>query len=385
MSRAAQIILSSALAAALNGGLHAQTQWNRNVEAIAITPAPVAGGGGGVFNIITAYINVESDSPSAPRNLDTVIEFRRNGVTLGAVEIGFDALPASNSNCGAMCLSNQACICCQISPGNTIYACGGFIAPASTGASLDPGDEITVILIPASGALPDQDTSDDQLSIAYPGDPLFWNRRLAGISTSPTPGAGDSFFDVFFDIAVEANYDGPLNLATEAVLLVNGVAVAEQDVPLLIDDLLFTPCNAACTLTGCVLNPVGPYFGTCQPDEGTFPCTCQYQPVPSTGLVFPAVPVDPGDEITVILRPAPGALPELPGFPDDDEGTVRVPQPCVGDADGNGIVDVGDLLAVILDWGTDGSGNGGDVNNDGEVNVLDIVAVINNWGVCFPV
>jgi hypothetical protein len=31
------------------------------------------------------------------------------------------------------------------------------------------------------------------------------------------------------------------------------------------------------------------------------------------------VPLEPGDEITVILRPAPGGLPELPGFPDDEE------------------------------------------------------------------
>jgi hypothetical protein len=31
------------------------------------------------------------------------------------------------------------------------------------------------------------------------------------------------------------------------------------------------------------------------------------------------VPADPGDEIVVLLRPAPGALPELPGLPDDDQ------------------------------------------------------------------
>jgi hypothetical protein len=34
------------------------------------------------------------------------------------------------------------------------------------------------------------------------------------------------------------------------------------------------------------------------------------------------VPLAPGDEITVILYPAPGALPELPGFGGDDQGSV---------------------------------------------------------------
>jgi len=35
-------------------------------------------------------------------------------------------------------------------------------------------------------------------------------------------------------------------------------------------------------------------------------------------MTIPAVPLTPEDEIMVLLRPAPGALPELPGFEDDD-------------------------------------------------------------------
>lgn len=62
---------------------------------------------------------------------------------------------------------------------------------------------------------------------------------------------------------------------------------------------------------------------------------------------------------------------------------------CIGDTDDNGVVDVDDLVNVIVDWGTDGSANGGDVSDgtgsgpaDGIVDVGDIVAVITNWGDC---
>ncbi len=50
-------------------------------------------------------------------------------------------------------------------------------------------------------------------------------------------------------------------------------------------------------------------------------------------------------------------------------------------------MDVNDLNNVILDWGTDGSANGGDVTGvvpgsppDGIVDVNDLIAVIVNWG-----
>ena len=63
--------------------------------------------------------------------------------------------------------------------------------------------------------------------------------------------------------------------------------------------------------------------------------------------------------------------------------------PCPGDTNGDGAVDVNDLNNVILDWGTDGSANGGDITGpvpgsppDGIVNVNDLNAVIVGWGAC---
>ena len=53
-------------------------------------------------------------------------------------------------------------------------------------------------------------------------------------------------------------------------------------------------------------------------------------------------------------------------------------EPCAGDADGNGAVDVNDLLLVVGSFGnTDGSG---DANGDGICNVDDVLSVVANFG-----
>jgi hypothetical protein len=109
---------------------------------------------------------------------------------------------------------------------------------------------------------------------------------------------------------------------------------------------------------------------------------CYYQ----SGLVpvFTGLALDPGDQIEVILRPVPGALPELPGFPENDEGGTIL---CPGDTNDDGQVNIDDVVNVILDFGTDGATNGGDVDDgtqtgtpDGIVNIDDVVFVILNFG-----
>lgn len=57
---------------------------------------------------------------------------------------------------------------------------------------------------------------------------------------------------------------------------------------------------------------------------------------------------------------------------------------CPGDTDGNGTIDVLDLLAVISQWGITCPCTA-DVDTscgDGAVNVLDLLAVMNAWGEC---
>jgi hypothetical protein len=53
---------------------------------------------------------------------------------------------------------------------------------------------------------------------------------------------------------------------------------------------------------------------------------------------------------------------------------------CIADANGDGNVNVNDLLILIGNWGQ--SDSPADVNNDGIVNVSDILLMIDAWGPC---
>jgi hypothetical protein len=58
--------------------------------------------------------------------------------------------------------------------------------------------------------------------------------------------------------------------------------------------------------------------------------------------------------------------------------------PCPADIDGNGFINIDDLLAVINQWGWTGQpgSNPADINNSGNINIDDLLGVINQWGQC---
>ncbi|MHC5003062.1 MAG: hypothetical protein ACYTJ0_08050, partial [Planctomycetota bacterium] len=53
---------------------------------------------------------------------------------------------------------------------------------------------------------------------------------------------------------------------------------------------------------------------------------------------------------------------------------------CFPDTDGNGMVDVDDLMKVILAWGTDD--RDADIDGSGTVDVDDLMSVIEVFGAC---
>ena len=53
---------------------------------------------------------------------------------------------------------------------------------------------------------------------------------------------------------------------------------------------------------------------------------------------------------------------------------------CDGDTNCDQVNDIDDIVNVVLDFGTDGSGHGGDVNGSGLVDIDDIVFVVLNFG-----
>jgi hypothetical protein len=64
-----------------------------------------------------------------------------------------------------------------------------------------------------------------------------------------------------------------------------------------------------------------------------------------------------------------------------DMGAFEFQIPCPWDLDGDGNVNVVDLLIVIASWGPC-AGCPADFSGDGFVNVVDLLALIGNWGPC---
>lgn len=72
-------------------------------------------------------------------------------------------------------------------------------------------------------------------------------------------------------------------------------------------------------------------------------------------------------------------------------GRLEPKQPdCLGDTNGDAIVNIDDLLEVINTWGAcaDPGNCPGDLapkpNGDGLVNIDDLIAIVNGWGACPP-
>lgn len=68
------------------------------------------------------------------------------------------------------------------------------------------------------------------------------------------------------------------------------------------------------------------------------------------------------------------------GGEDHTHGLVETPDPCTGDSNWDGVVDIQDLLNVITAWGE--PGGPGNVNCDDEIGIGDLTLVLGSWGPC---
>ncbi len=104
---------------------------------------------------------------------------------------------------------------------------------------------------------------------------------------------------------------------------------------------------------------------------------------------------------SVTAQTAPAALLQFPGFfgglsglaadhfPVVTDFVVPVGAKCVGDINGSGAIDGGDLLVLLNDFGNGPNGNGNpignpaaDLNGDGVVNGTDLLILLNGFGPC---
>lgn len=70
------------------------------------------------------------------------------------------------------------------------------------------------------------------------------------------------------------------------------------------------------------------------------------------------------------------------GYADLGGNSVQTACACASDVDGNGVVDISDLLVVVSEWGICEMGCAGDTNGDGRIDADDLLMVISLWGPC---
>jgi hypothetical protein len=309
--------------AACWGEAAAQTPWNRDLQTLAVLPDPAGG------YTVQAVWTADVEATSTPLDLSTEVALRVNGTEIASSSFvlqvdagsgfGCESGPPCTGSCGSGTLDGEALTLFCYEDGECTVTfcdcdCGTWIVADFGPQPVTPGDEIMVILRPAPGALPDTDTADDQLMTTFHDRAIGWNRGIEAVSLLSTPtGAYD------IQVAGSVGWESPttyLNLDMTVELQVNGVPLSSQNVPAAVDGIL----DQTCWENGCgsTCGNVNGVPRTCDPYLW-WDCAC----VGGWITIFPGVSLSPSDEIMVLLRPAPGALPELPGTNEDDRDTTR--------------------------------------------------------------
>jgi len=362
MCRSILTIASLSLCTAAPALAQAGPAADRSIAAVLVDPGPP---GASQVDYFIKFDGV--DGATAPMDLSAQILLFVNGTPVSSRTIGLTQQPTGGCS-GLGCEPGEPCLCtdppvvCECGPSTIIVE--SFPEP------VQPGDEITVLLMPAPGAVPDPDSTNNSYSTTVATD-RFWNRRITGATAVPASAGGDSFFDIFTEISLEARYDGELDLSTIVQVLVNGVVVAESAALDLV--IGFSPCE-------CGDDCAPQWQGACVAGGTSGDCACGI----NISVVVPRVHVDPDDELIVALVPTPDALPELPPFEEDDEHGAELPRVCEADLDGNLIVDFNDLLLMLTSWGPC-AGCTADLDGDDMVGFNDLLMLLASWGPCFPV
>ncbi len=307
--------------------LAARPNVDRWVRSIAV--APSSSGPAGRY-LVTPVLGLEVDGVRSVLDLSTEVELLINGATAGTIVIdgatlgpSFGCVGSCGSNCGPLYIDGAFnTLLCRFDgplPGGGVDCdCGYWLAPAFPPVPLTPGDEVTVLLRPAPGGIPEQDTADDQMQQTFDGTDVGWNRGVRNVQWQADAAGGSDL-----SANVYASVSDPTvahDLSFDAQVLINGVIVASQSVGLLAVPTSATDlCDVACDGGSCAdfQSPSGHNWITaaCAVLPGLGGCNCGS----TLDLQFVGLPpIVPGDQVMVQLVPTPQALPELPGFDGDD-------------------------------------------------------------------
>jgi hypothetical protein len=142
-------------------------------------------------------------------------------------------------------------------------------------------------------------------------------------------------------------------------------------------------CTSSCGTAD--INDIIPFPMACELyfSSGEHPrCRC----AANYSILVPDIAVPDGDGVHIVLRPASGSLPELPGLEEDDEYTF-VPGSRCGDFDGDGDTDLSDFAVLGQCFGGANNppaascplGADTDLDDDGDVDLADFAL----FGQCY--
>lgn len=145
-------------------------------------------------------------------------------------------------------------------------------------------------------------------------------------------------------------------------------------------DVICFPKGACCTLEGSCVPEVSPE--ACAAFEGTFQgdgtsCDSVECPAPQGWCCPDTSDCFEFDEETCLLF---GGTWGGAGSTCSDSDVCDPSDPCPGDLDNDGVVEVDDILEVLSNYGS--TGGDGDADGDGDSDVDDILKIINGWGPC---
>lgn len=390
MHRPRSIHRISALAG-LVGALLAATDSNaavdRRILGVGITPASAAG-----HHDLWVSYTIAATPTSAPTNASMLIQLFRNdepvpaATKLVSVQINGGSGFCGGGSCGPNCGSGTIdgvfnTMLCLPDP----VACPGAncdcecrfpsITAELPSVELEPGDEITVILVPATGSAPEPaGDTNSKYDTSFDGTPHFWQRRATSVEVLPASSGRPGLVD----LAVKGDViwhglSKPSSLGIEVHVVGHAGVVLDSK---FVDGAMSPNADPlACGGLGCG-GLCGVWNGQqvdcfAFPNIWFLPCTC------GGGWLLMFYDLDPSDlpGATIVLSAPEAALPELPGL--ESDAIVLCP---ASDLTGDCHVDGDDLGTLLGLWGPCPAPCPADLNSDGVVNGEDLGTMLGDWG-----
>ncbi len=331
------ILFAAAILAGMAAEATAQTPTNRRVDAIGVVQ--LSPDKWGVHAVWTVELGQQT---TAPLDLSTEAVLFINGVEEARELVDIMALAGAGGcgscapGCGEGAVNGMAAALLCLSEGQVGCSCQFPPFTSSFNVELDPLDDITIQLEPAAGAIPDSDQSDNRKAHTFNGIPVTWDRHLVRAALVPTAGAPVGVFDLEVEWQLStSDLVEQVELTPSFEVLVNGQVMfifeppcgpwiaAPHSVCILAEcpgsGCGTISCNGGaqqsmkCTLTE---NDVGLQYCAC-----LMPQAC-LEVIPGLTILDPA-----NDDIKIVMKPVPGALPELPGLEKDDTKVPEIESP----------------------------------------------------------